>query len=417
MIQLRMSKEKTGVRTVMKMRMAFFIGLLFICSCKQKEKEQFQVVKVEQGTFYIDSHEEGELETIHSINVITPIIPWRFGILKITQIIKDGQEVAQGDTLLVFDPTEVLKGIDDAEDRLEISLAELERLKAQHQSDLEDLNANYKITQLSQEISKVQFESAIYESDIRKKEIQLNLDKADIALFRAKEQIENRIKVQREEIKQKNLYIEQDSIRLRESHETLNKLYVLAPSKGIGIIAINRNSQRKFEVGDQLWSGYPIIQLPNLSKMKAIVKINEVDIAKISEGLSVRIRPDAFSDSIFTGVVTSVANLAVSKDYTSKIKVFPIEIEINETNKNLLPGITVSCRILIDRIDDALFVPKDALHVEEGQSFVYKKNGKNYDKVMVETGVSNTDHVIITKGLEKDDEVALLYSQKENPNK
>ena len=43
-----------------------------------------------------------------------------------------------------------------------------------------------------------------YMSQILRKEIQLNLDKAEIALERSKEQIENRIKIQNEEVKQKN---------------------------------------------------------------------------------------------------------------------------------------------------------------------------------------------------------------------
>jgi RND family efflux transporter MFP subunit len=403
----KMNTGKMPVRTQSKLQIALFIALILTCSCKKKEVEQLPVAKVAQGTFYIDLYEEGEIDAVNSTSVLTPIIPWRYGNLKITQIIKDGQEVVAGDTLIVFDPSEVQKGIIEAEDRLEISLAELERLTAQQQSDLEDLNSNYKITQLSQEISKIQFESAVYESEIMKKEIQLNLDKADIALFRAKEQIDNRVKIQKEELKQKNLSIEQDRIRLQEAHETLQKLNVLAPSQGIGIIAKNWNSGNKFQIGDQCWSGFPIIKLPDLSTLKATVKINEVDIAKITEGLNVQIRPDAFSDSIFAGTVSSVANLAVNKDNSSKIKVFPVEILIKGTSKNLLPGLTVSCRIIIDKIENVLYVPKDAVHLEGDKYYVYKKRGENYEKLDVETGVNNTDYIIITKGLEKGDEVAL----------
>lgn len=101
----------------------------------------------------------------------------------------------------------------------------------------------------------------------------------------------------------------------------------------------------------------PLIQLPDLSSLKAIVQINEVDIAKISKGLRVEIRPDAFSDSIFTGKVETIANLAVNKERSSKIKVFPVEILLNETDRNLLPGLTVSCRIIMDKVEDVLYIP------------------------------------------------------------
>lgn len=380
----------------------------FSYACNKKEAQQVPTGKVVKGTFFIDMYEEGEIEATNSLNVSSPFISWRYGNLKITEIAKDGLEVKAGDTLIVFDQSEVQKGIVDAESRLEISLAELEKMQAQQQSDLEELRADYEITRISQQISKINLEAAGYESDIKKKEIKLNLDKADISLERAGEQIEHRIKVQKEEIKQKQLSIEQDRSRLTEAHETLKKLYVVTPSPGIAIISRNWSTGNKFQIGDQCWAGSPLIQLPDLSELKAIVRINEVDIAKITKGLKVEVKPDAFSDSIFTGSVNTVANLAINKDGSSKIKVFPVEILINETNKNLLPGLTVSCRIIIDKIEDVLYVPLDAINEEGDKNYVYKKSGGGYNKVEVETGASNSDFIIITSGLEVGDDIALV---------
>lgn len=381
---------------------------LLLGACGGKETQEVPTGKVIKGTFYIDMYEEGEIEAINSINISSPTISWRYGNLKITQLVKDGQEVHAGDTLIVFDQSEVQKGIVEAEARLEISKAELEKMIAQHQSDLEELKADFEVTRISQEISKIRFESAVYESDIKKKEIELNLEKAEIALYQAKEQIENRLKIQQEEIKQKNLSIEQDRSRLQEANETLAKLFVVTPAPGIAIISHSWSSGNKFQIGDQCWSGFPLIQLPDLSSLKATVKINEVDIAKISKGLKVEIKPDAFSDSIFSGTVNSVANLAINKDGSSKIKVFPVEIYINETNKNLLPGLTVSCRLIIDQIDNVMYIPLEAVHAEGNKMYVYKKSGNGYKKVEVETGASNSDYVVITGGLDEKDTVALV---------
>jgi len=255
----------------------------------------------------------------------------------------------------------------------------------------------------------MQLESASHESEIKKREIQLNLEKADISLARAKEQIENRRRIQAEELKKKRLSIREDEERLEEAHSTLNKLFVIAPSPGIAIVSRNHSTNSKYQAGDQCWSQQQLIQLPDLSKLKAKVNINEVDISKVTKGLKVQIRPDAFSDSIFTGTVTTVANLAQNKDNKSKIKVFPVEIVIDQFNKNLLPGLTVSCRIIVDEIPNVCYVPLEALHVEEGdKSYVYKKTIGGYDKVYVQTGVTNSDYVIIESGLDEGDAVALV---------
>ena len=379
-----------------------------ISACDSKTAQQVPETEVAQGTFYIDIYEEGEIEAMNSINISSPSIPWHYGNLKISNIVNDGAEVKKGDTIVTFDPSEVRKAILDYEDRLIVSNAELEKMLAQHELEMEELNADYEVTRISHEITRMQLESAAHESDIKRREIKVNLDKADISLNRAKEQIENRRKIQIEEVKQKRLSIRQDEERLEEAHRTLNRLFVIAPSPGIAIISHNWSTNNKFQVGDQCWSSQQLIQLPDLSKVKAKVQINEVDISKITKGLKVEVRPDAFSDSTFTGYVATVANLAQNKDNRSNIKVFPVEIIINEYNKNLLPGLTVSCRIIVDEIPNVTYIPLEALHVEGDKSYVYKKSVSGYDKVEVQVGLTNSDYVIIESGLGKGDKVALI---------
>ncbi|MDD3321589.1 MAG: efflux RND transporter periplasmic adaptor subunit [Paludibacter sp.] len=396
------------------------IGLLNSCKKSEEEKKDVPTAKVQKGTFYLDLYEEGEIEAINSTNITAPSISWRFGNLKITQMVKDGEEVKKGDTLIVFDQSDVKKGVIEAESRLQMSYAELEKLQAQQQSDLDGLQSDYEITRLSQEISKIRFESAGYEAEIKKKEIKLNLEKANIALARSKEQIENKIKIQKEEIKQKNLSIQQDVDRLKEANETIKKMFLISPTSGIAIINSNWSTGNKFQIGDQCWAGFPLILLPDLTALRANVKINEVDISKIIKGLKVEIKPDAFSDSLFSGEVTSVANLAVDKDNKSKIKVFPVEIKINEINEKLLPGLNVSCRIILGRIENAIFVPLEAVQSEGSTFFVYKKTAGGFEKTVVETSDSNSDFIVITKGLTENDKVALanpfVKDEKVKPN-
>ena len=395
-------------------------GLLavLLIACKDKNANQIPTTKVVKGLFYIDLYEEGELEAVNAVNIVSPTISYRFGTsLKITFIVKDGTEVNAGDTVIMFDPTEVNKAIVDAQSKLEISEAELVKIIAQQESDLEELRADFEVTRIGYEISKIRLEQAEYESETKKKEIQLNLEKAEIALVRAEEQIENRIKINTEEIKQKRLTITQDQSRIDEAYDALQRLTVVTPSPGIAVISRNWSSGNKFQVGDQTWIGQPLITLPDLTLLKANVKINEVDIAKIIQGLPVEIKPDAFSESKFTGVVHEVANLAVNKQGSTKIKVFPVAIYLNETEKNMLPGLTVSCRIIIDKLEDVRYVPIDAIHTEAGINFAYKKTVTGFKKVEVETGRSNSDYTLIVNGLDEGDEVALtdpFYDEKKN---
>lgn len=382
--------------------------LLTLACSGEKEESKIPEAQVQEGTFQVDLYEEGQIEAFSSININAPNISWRFGNLKIAELVEDGTQVKAGDTVCVFDPSEVNKAILESEDRLIVSHAEMEKMMAQHQLDMENLQAEHRTSEITYEITRMQLESAAHESDIKRREIELNLEKAGIALERAKEQIENRRRIQLEEQKQMQLSIDEDEARLKEAHETLGKLTLVSPSDGIAIISRNWSTQSKYQIGDQMWPNNTLMQLPNLSKLKTEININEVDISYITRDLRVEVKPDAFSDSTFTGRVIHVANLAVNKDQNSNIKVFPVEILLDQTHKDLLPGLTVSCRIVIDEIEDVQYIPLEALHTEGNIKYVYRRKGGEYERVEVQTGLTNSDYVIITEGLKRDDHVALI---------
>lgn len=381
--------------------------LIILASCRGKEVTDVQVTPVRKGTFLEELTEQGTIEAVNSISISAPVISYRYGSLKIAKIIDDGKEVEKGDTIMIFDPSEIKRAIIQAEQQLEIARAEHDKLKSTQQSEIEDLEADLELARISQEMSKINFETATYEPEATKKEISLKLESATIALNRAQEQIENKKVIHREDLLQKSLTIRQLTSTLAEANSSMNNLFMVSPVKGIAIKEMNWNTDQKWAVGDQPYTGSRIIELPDLSEMRAEVKINEVDISKVLPGQKVEIRPDAYSDSVFSGKVEAVANLAQNKDYKTKIKIFPVQIRISGQSKTLLPGLTVSCKIIVSEIPDVLYIPLESLFNEQGIDYVYLKSGSGFKRRDVKTGAINTDYAIVTEGLAENDQVAL----------
>ena len=385
----------------------WLIFLALLLTCQSRVKDSVQVFEIKPSEFLIDVVETGELKATRSTNISAPAIDWRFGDLKITKLIDDGKEVEKGDTLVLFDQAEVQKAIIDAKAELDIAKAELNKMKANQNSKIEDLEADLKMTEISFQISKLELEQATYEADIRKKEIQLQLNQAEISLNKAREEIENQNKIHQEELKQQELKISQLEDNLKNAYETLAQLTVTTETPGLVILSENWMSDNKWQVGDQPYSGWPLITLPDLSEIKAETEINEVDISKIELNQNVRIKLDAYPDTTFTGKVTHIATLAKEKDRESKVKVFPIEILINGYHSLLMPGMTVSCQIIVDKIDSVLFIPIAGLHKIEDKNIVYLMNGSSFENKEVTVGAYNNDFVIIEQGLEAGDRIAL----------
>ena len=255
--------------------------LIILYSCNPKDLQEVQTTLVKRGSFIEELTEEGILRAVNSINVTAPRISYRYGGLKIASIVEDGSEVEKGDTLIIFDPSEVKKAIIDIEQRLEIQKAELEKLIATQKSEIEELEADLKISEIDLEISRINFEQSIHEAEITKKEIQLKLENARLALERAREQIENKKKIHKVDLFQKNISIGQLETQLKEGKETAEMLFVVSPARGIAIVEHNWMSNQKWQEGDQPYSGSKLIELPDLDEMMADAKINEVDALKI----------------------------------------------------------------------------------------------------------------------------------------
>jgi HlyD family secretion protein len=386
---------------------ALIIISIIAFSCKGKEATDVQVTKVKKGIFTEELTEQGSVEAVNSISIGAPTISSRYGALKIAKIVEDGAEVQKGDTIMIFEPSEIKRAIIQAEQQLEIVKAEYEKLKSTQQSEIEDLEADLELARISQEISQINFETSTYEPEATKKEIKLKLESATIALNRAKGQIDNKKIIHRGDLRQKELSINQLQATLDDANNSMKNLYVVSPANGIAIKEENWNSGQKWAVGDQPYSGSQIIELPDLASMNVEVKINEVDISKITPDQKVIIRPDAYSDSVYYGKVVSIANLAQDLDYKSKIKIFPVSINVNGHSKTLLPGLTVSCRIIVKELQDVIYIPLESLFTEEGVSFVYVKSGSGFRKNIIKTGAVNTDFAIVSEGLSGNEVIAL----------
>lgn len=399
--------------------MPFFIKyyyagiLLTLAMACGNNKTEIQTFKVQEGEFFIDVLETGELMATKSVNIGAPALPWHFGMLKITHIIEDGTQVYKGDTVLLFDPSEIFKAKINANAELEIAKAELVKLLAEQSLKIQELESNLKINKLSYQIAEIQLDQAKFEADVTRKEIQLNLAKTKISLDKAQGEIENQKRIHKEEIAQAKLRIRQLEKEVQDADLTIDKMTITSPGEGIAIVSKNRSTNSKWQVGDQPWSGTSLIMLPDLNELKVETEINEVDIAKISLGQEAEIKLDAYSDDLFSGNVISVATLAKFKDHErSGIKVFPVSVILNSTSEELMPGMTVSCRIITDKIDSVLFIPSEAVQKDGAISFVYLKSGSSYRIQEILTGLTNNDFVIVEDGLDEGEVIALTVPDK-----
>lgn len=82
-------------------------------------------------------------------------------------------------------------------------------------------------------------------------------------------------------------------------------------------------------------------------------------------------------------------------------------IAIDDADGKLLPNTNVTVTVTTSNTPNVLTVPRDALHTEQGQSFVYRVMDGTLRRTPVKVGALNLTQVEILSGLKEGDVVAL----------
>ncbi|MCP5061363.1 MAG: HlyD family efflux transporter periplasmic adaptor subunit [Ignavibacteriae bacterium] len=360
---------------------------------------------IKKDVFLVSISENGEIKAKKSIAISAPRIR---SSLKIIQLVPEGNYIEAGEVVAKFDPTEVLTMLRDAEAKLEMSRSDKNKLLANHASQMAQMESDLKSSELSFELSKLNMEQMKFEAEAKRREAELQHNKNELNFQKTKQTFESKKIIQRSELENTNVEIRQKINELAKAQRDLDALTLISTAEGLVVYGINWSNQgQKFQVGDQPWRGQVIVTLPDLSKMESHTYVNEVDISKVKTGQKVEVKLDAFQDSIFWGEVAKVARLGKKKDDQSTIKVFDVFIDIKGVSEILKPGMTTSNKIIMDEINDRIFIPHEALFNVDEEIIVYKKNGFGFDEVVVKAGKKSDDFVIIESGLEDGDVVAL----------
>lgn len=193
------------------------------------------------------------------------------------------------------------------------------------------------------------------------------------------------------------------------------KTRILAPRDGLVIYATSvksggfRGNQQPLEAGQQVRERQELIYLPMADTMIADIQVSESNLEKVRLGLPVIVTVDALKGRSFAGKITRIAPLpdAMSLWMNPDLKVYQAGIAIEGRQSELRSGMSCMTEIVVDRYEDALSVPVQAVLRVNNQPTVYIRQGDAFQPVSVKTGLDNNRMIRIVEGLREGDTVLL----------
>lgn len=176
----------------------------------------------------------------------------------------------------------------------------------------------------------------------------------------------------------------------------LEKAAVRAPLAGI----VDKLLVKGNEWADR---GQPLVQIVQMDRVKAIAGLPERDVPFFSVGDTVGITLDALPGLVFEGKIYRIATSADSLTRT-----FNAEVELDNKEGKLKPGMTIRARFVRQTFPEAIAVPIFSILSMENQRFAVVDDGGVARMRPVETGILEEARVQITKGLSAGDRLIVV---------
>ena len=126
--------------------------------------------------------------------------------------------------------------------------------------------------------------------------------------------------------------------------------------------------------------------MADLSKLQVRAFFDEPELGKLSIGQPVTIVWDARPDEQWHGHISHLPSTIITFGTRN---VGEVLVAIDDADGALLPDTNVRVTVTTANVSNVLQVPRDAMHFEQGSTFVYRKEGNSLHRVKVAIGITN----------------------------
>jgi HlyD family secretion protein len=349
----------------------------------------------------------GLLEAPRSVSIGPPRIR-NENRFKLARMVEEGKQVSEGDFLLEFDSSDISR-------RLREETANYQKVQEEYQKKRSDFDIQIRDLKLQLEQAK---------SDLDKLENKLGRQaELESAIVIAETQIRRDAAKKKVELLERKLNYLTESGRLdleisrsNENHyksrmdnllDAMDSLTVTAPVAGVVIYKRDWNNEPR-QVGSFVFILDTVLELPDLSSIRAKVMVDEVDAGKVKVGQEAKVTVDAVQGKVFSGRVASISAILKQATYDRPQKVAEALIELQGSDLKLVrPGMSTKAQILVGQHAGALVIPMSSILERNGQSLVqaWNSEARGFEWRQVELVTNDGLSAVVSTGLKPNERI------------
>ena len=352
---------------------------------------------VRLGTFEDVLTLRGEVRPSRSLTLAAPA---RGSDLRILRIARTGSRVNAGDAVIEFDPSTVLRTLGEKQSELKRAEAEINRIEAERRIVEQELMTNVQKARFDLERAKLDASAKDLLSKVEYEQRLLAVSDAESALAALTEKLTAEREAAAAELRGARQKRDKARLEVEDAQTQLKQLSIVAPRAGIVTVLQNWRAGgaggSEFRAGDRPWNGALIAELPDLSTVEVIAKLDESERARLRADQPAAVRIDALPEIDFDATVSHISALTRA-DFSQwpPLRNFEATIKLAKSDQRLRPGMNGTARLVVDRVADATLVPVKALFALEGDTVCYVRDGGDFAPRRVKVARRGSENAIV----------------------
>jgi len=340
----------------------------------------------------------GELEAVHGHPVIVPkMTTWQ---VNVRWVLDDGSQVESGDKVLELDTTQIVGDL--AQKQIAADTARSELYQSQSEAAVQLADKEFAVAQARTTAEKARIKAAVPEELVDRRtyqEARLAAERTAVLLRNAQADLEAAREASRRQLQILRIDLETAERDIERAEQALEAMVLRAPRSGIFVVGEHPWEGRKIQVGDQVWVGMTVGEIPDLSEMRVRAKLIDVDDGEIAVGMPAVCTIDAYPEQSVNGAVDEIGIVAQEERGNSTRRYFDVVVDLDRADPEIMrPGMSVKIEVETALRSGALLVPRASLALDGEGTRAILADGS---MVPVEPGECNATECIVRNGLEE----------------
>ena len=359
--------------------------------------------KVSRRDFVRSTRLGGTVEAVESTTVSAPRLSGpSSNSLVITTLVRPGTTVKEGDLIVEFDRQDQIKNSLDR--RAELQDLDQQIAKRQAQERAARAHDDSELSLAESAIARARLEMGKNEllPKINVEKNKLALEQAEATMKQLKATYELKRRAADADIRILQIRRDRAANAERQAAGNAERMSIRAPIGGMAVVKTiwKGNNMAEVQEGEEVRAGVPIVDIVNPNSMRVRARVNQADMNELRVGQSVRVGLDAYPALAFDGRIAQISPLGVTSVLSAKVRSFVVLVDVNGSHPNLMPDLSASLDVALDRTPNAIVIPRDAIRQNGNRTMVRIKQGNGFEDREVTVTATNAHEAMLSSGLE-----------------